>query len=566
MKLKDPPLGPYDLILKGFFHDRIIPPLATVGLKDAVGDLVGLARKIMTLATARKYRPAHNIRSRCVQHSVPKRKHLRRMLAIPNPLHQAVLSCEIADCWPLLLERCQESEISLSKPKLSSKRGIEPEFDRRAVTIKRAQRSVGMRYVLKTDLSRFYPSIYTHSIPWAIHGKDVARADRENKLPGNRIDLWTRETQDKQTGGIPIGPDTSYLLAEVIASRLDVELQRRLPCIRGTRHIDDFNLYFVNLSDAEKALAVLHGAARQFELEINDIKTEILPVPEALEPFWKTQLRSLDIRDGDRGSSLKSLFDRAVELSEQFKHDSVHTYAVRKVLGRDVGRSDWEMCEPLLLRSALGEPSLLPWLLQIYEKSRHGYSEGLVNLIDSLCRYHSPLQQGNEVAWSLWIARTLKLELSKEAAEAVVLVDDDIVALVALDLMDVGLMPTVETPLWESHINADSLYSDHWLLAYEAYEQEWLQPSSAGDYIAEDAHGCFPLLREYGVKFYDPERRWEGSYSTYSDDDDNAQEDETTSNEHESEHQALLAIPELAVPTPTASKHVVSHEDDDFQI
>src|SRR6266850_3747487 len=51
--LKVPRLGPDDLILKGFFHDRIIPPLATTGLKDAVGDLVGLARKIVTLAAAR---------------------------------------------------------------------------------------------------------------------------------------------------------------------------------------------------------------------------------------------------------------------------------------------------------------------------------------------------------------------------------------------------------------------------------------------------------------------------------------------------------------------------------
>jgi len=38
----------------------------------------------------------------------------------------------------------------------------------------------------------------------------------------------------------------------------------------------------------------------------------------------------------------------------------------------------------------------------------------------------------------------------------------------------------------------------------------------------------FAASAEVGVKFYDPERRWEGSYSAYSDDDDDVDEDEAT--------------------------------------
>ncbi len=308
-----------DLLLRGFFHDRMIPPLSTLGLENALPELVSRARSLMASAAVARYRPALPVRSRCVQHSIPKRKHLRRMLGVPNPLHQSILCCEVADSWSQLSALCQQSQISLSSPQLSTKRALEPEYDRRRVAIERARRSVGTRYVLKADLARFYPSIYTHSIPWAIHGKNAARADRSNQLSGNRLDLWLRETQDKQTGGLPIGPDTSYLLAEVVASRLDMALQNALPFVRGTRHIDDYNLYFSNLSEAEKALAILHSAARQFELEINDLKTEIVQVPEALEPYWKTQLRSMDLRDDDHGTSLKSLFDRAAELGEQFK-------------------------------------------------------------------------------------------------------------------------------------------------------------------------------------------------------------------------------------------------------
>ena len=326
-----------------------------------------------------------------------------------------------------------------------------------------------------------------------------------------------RETQDKQTGGIPIGPDTSYLLAEVVASRFDVALQTQLPSVRGTRYIDDYSLYFPNLSGAEQCLAVLHRATREFELEINDLKTEIVQVPEALEPYWKTQLRGMGLRGDDRGTSLKALFDRAAELAEQFKQDSVHTYAVKKLLNHTISSADWEICEMLVLRSALGEPSLLPSLLRVYEQYSAPKSAALAETIENLCCYHSPLQQGSEVAWALWIARSLDLKLSKEAANKVAAVDDDIVALVALDMMHEGLLPFVDTSLWEKHMNADALHSDHWLLAYEAYEQDWLRPAASGDYIAADTAGCFPVLRKYGVKFYDPERIWKSEYDLYSD-------------------------------------------------
>jgi hypothetical protein len=111
---------------------------------------------------------------------------------------------------------------------LGKGRAIAPKEDLNRQPFHRARRSIGSRYLLKTDIARFYPSIYTHSIPWALHGKDAARKDKEYKLLGNRLDLWMRETQDKQTGGIPIGPDTSFVVGEVIASAIDLRLKERI--------------------------------------------------------------------------------------------------------------------------------------------------------------------------------------------------------------------------------------------------------------------------------------------------------------------------------------------------
>jgi hypothetical protein len=100
---------------------------------------------------------------------------------------------------------------------------------------------LGRRYILQTDINQFYRSIYTHTIPWALHSKPTAKVNRTLALLGNKIDYWVRMGQDQQTVGIPISPDTSLVLAELIMHRCDEELESKLPrVVRGHRFIDDY--------------------------------------------------------------------------------------------------------------------------------------------------------------------------------------------------------------------------------------------------------------------------------------------------------------------------------------
>jgi hypothetical protein len=273
---------------KGYFPDRVIPPVNSLGLSIALPDMLAY---VSPIAVGMIKKPS-KARSRCVAHSVPKRKHLRRSLSIPNPLHQSMAAAEMAAQWPALHQFCSQSPFALSVPVIGAGRAVVAKDDLGRQPLFRSQRSIGARYLLKTDIARFYPSVYTHSIPWALHGKATARADKKYALYGNRIDLWTRESQDKQTGGIPIGPDTSFIIGEIIGTALDLELKKKLPSARGTRSIDDYYLYFDTISEAESGLAALHGIAKQYELEINDPKTEIIALPDTFEPAWKTDLRA----------------------------------------------------------------------------------------------------------------------------------------------------------------------------------------------------------------------------------------------------------------------------------
>jgi len=72
-----------------------------------------------------------------------------------------------------------------------------------------------------------------------------------------------------------------------------------------------------------------------------------------------------------------------------------------------------------------------------------------------------------------------------------------------LNLHDVGLLPEPEQyfALWRKHMTSNALYSEHWLLAYEASVRGWLTPVSGVDYIARDSY--FSILANHEVRFFD---------------------------------------------------------------
>jgi len=532
------PVSTADLMSRGLFHDRIIPALSSHSLALVMQQIIDFSTTDRSFANG-FWRTVAT--TRCVKHSYPKRKLSRRILSIPHPRNQIFVAQEVSLHWWELLTICNQSTISLTTPKLSGKRALQGAHERNAEGVERALRSVGTRYVLHADLSRFYPSIYTHSVPWAIHGKN-RRHERGPNLFGNLLDLWIRETQAKQTGGIPVGPDTSYLVAEVIASRIDSELSAALGGLRGTRYIDDYHLYFENRADADKALSELHRISGTFELDINDLKTSIEDVPEPIEPDWKTHLRAVFIAKKDHATSFKAIFDLAASLAAQNPQDGIFAYLTKKieavVAKRNLSDADWSVLNALLLRAAVGEPSCLPVVLRIFEHHAQVPSN-VASALNSICIHHAQLQQASEVAWALWGAKKLGAHLSQATANAIELVPDDVVALAALDLYTSGLLPTpsLNFSLWRSLMNAENLYTEHWLLAYEAFVQQWLPSTSGLDYVAADPY--FRILAHGNVRFYDTSEDVEVPEDDgYDEMDEEEEEDEEDDEDEDDDEEA----------------------------
>ncbi len=157
-------------------------------------------------------------------------------------------------------------------------------------------------YCANTDISNFYPSIYTHSIAWATEGKVEARKDRAaNLLLGSHLDKLFQNSKDGQTNGILIGSILSDIVAELILAKVDIDLiasvEKSKLDLTIVRYRDDYKFLSKTRSDAELALKIFSKVIQtEFDLSINEKKTRIDNdvVLGALRP-WDLELKSSHI-------------------------------------------------------------------------------------------------------------------------------------------------------------------------------------------------------------------------------------------------------------------------------
>jgi hypothetical protein len=175
----------------------------------------------------------HKFRSRPEQFTIPRYGAARRRMTIPNPINFFRLAKTVSDGWIEIRDYISKSKITEFRPILDSQGpSVIFKLDFGIVHKRTAEILYDYDYAFKTDITRFYNSIYTHSIAWALYGKDWVRNhlhDASFKASlGNKLDLELRKGQDDQSVGIPIGPDTSRVLSEVVAVGLEHILQRLL--------------------------------------------------------------------------------------------------------------------------------------------------------------------------------------------------------------------------------------------------------------------------------------------------------------------------------------------------
>jgi len=133
-------------------------------------------------------------------------------------------------------------------------------------------------YMLTADIANFYDSIYTHTIPWALHGREQAKKNRSDEhLIGNVIDQFLQAMNYGQTNGIPTGSILMDFIAEILLCCVDVTVGRKLR-IKGQykilRYRDDYRIFVNDPSIGDKIVQALSAALREVGLRLNSEKTK----------------------------------------------------------------------------------------------------------------------------------------------------------------------------------------------------------------------------------------------------------------------------------------------------
>lgn len=487
-----------DLMGKGYFPKELPPPFTTMDFATKYPSMKGSLQGAFDRKNS----------SRCINYSIAKVGMVRKLIKIPNPMHQAELCEVICDNWNDIKLEFDKSSLSCSTPKLVGERAANTlkfkEFRRKAFLA-----SYPYKYELKTDISKYYPSIYTHSIPWVIHGKAFAKKKQnrnDKSLLGNQLDSSVQRTMYGQTNGIPIGPDTSLIISELVGSKIDHLLLQDFPDLKGYRYVDDMYLFFKNLGEAEKCLLKLQEHLKEFELRINAEKTEIRKLPNGIEPDWIIQLRSFQIRETPitQYNDIISYFSLAFDLVEKNPKEYVLSYVVERVKYLKLLRDEnYSLLETMLLKTIQAEPSTIKEVFRIlltYKDKVNKYR--LSKVIIDLIKYSCPRGYDYELSWALWTAKTFSISIPKEVTELLSQSKDVISTMIVLDLIQNNLInkSDYDDSIWLSELSETSLMTENWLISYEMSVKKWIGTNH--NYTTQAPY--FNILKKKKVEFYDP--------------------------------------------------------------
>lgn len=268
-----------------------------------------------------------------------------RPFGLPTPMAYQRLCKGLTEYWPNLQEyfysKTCKQKYKVSRIHLRKIKGSEKVFE---MNYKKwwidpepqLDLMVGAKYVVRSDISTCFPSIYTHSIPWALIGKEQAKANKKNNEWYNKIDALCRATKSGETHGVLIGPHASNLISEIILCSVDESLSK----YKYVRNIDDFECYVSSYEEGERFISDLNNALRLFDLPLNRKKTKIEKLPLSSAEHWVHQIKNALLLQIDghvvERKHIQSFLDTVVQLADTSEDAAAIKYAMSVIKGKQL--------------------------------------------------------------------------------------------------------------------------------------------------------------------------------------------------------------------------------------
>jgi hypothetical protein len=367
-------------------------------------------------------------------------------------------------------------------------------------------------FLLHSDVSRYYHSIYTHSIPWALHTKQFAKANRHLNHFGNRLDRFVRNGQDGQTIGLPVGPESSRVLAEIIGVALDEAICHADGKLKRSmvRFVDDITAGAQSGEDAERARNVIRKTLHSFQLEINEDKTETVKIVSHEYGSWRHELHARMPRASGAIAKYEMFFDLVLRLSELWPRANVPVYALKQAREGFIKSNQWLAIEDFILMIYRSYPATLATIVELLVNRNYSQADVSLAKVGTFIRSNLKvlLDTGRlgELAWMLFLAKALRISIKTSEVRALSEAPSSVCALLLCDLEVKGYLEgKLDKTAWNKWLNPAGLVSEMWLYVYEATLKSWTGTSSS----FLNSHPQFSELFKRQVSFYDDKKNFQ---------------------------------------------------------
>jgi|GEM_PF-695384 len=429
---------------------------------------------------------------------------------VPNPIAYMAIAKVLADQFVKLRSRTRMLSRLSTSPLVFDWTGtraiLRPTVD--LLEDFRLDLSARREEYVSADLRAFYHSVYTHSIPWAIQGKAEAKANRHGEHYSNLLDLLSRNAQDGQTIGLPVGPDTSRILAEVVASGVDAELVANvaLSSNDASRYVDDYTVSSADSRSAASLVAALRRAAAVYELELNQDKTAVVPTATAPASGWKQVVLAHRPQQSHYDlDSFKRFFYELGRVRDERPYINVERWALmnaRSAFLRCDGNT-WKVLTRHLINAYRRNSTLVSLFVELlvarYKSNPNDVDCGAI--ADFLCHRIPVLaleDRTGELIWLLFLMIVLRIKLDAQYFDRLVSLEEPMCALLIRQAYREGLiLGKLDTSTWDARVNTIGLDSPMWLYAYEAAR---LGFTSGKNKHIED-HPFFSIFLKHNVSF-----------------------------------------------------------------
>ncbi len=437
-----------------------------------------------------------------------------RTFGVINPINYALLSQFLADNWPQIENIMDLSNFSAFKIVFPNSVAVGGRaFQRSSFSGKlRKQAYLSSAYpsVVHLDINRFYGSIYSHSIPWAVLGKPEAlKQHKAKKLDAHwsaELDRLVRACNRNQTIGIPIGPDTSRVVSELVLSRIDHELKKNGPGLRKRQvfhNIDDYEIGVENATDADRVIARFEKEIRQFELRSHEGKTAVFSGELPVNLHWEPKFNLLN--GLEETEFLDGLF--ALLASERQAHpgSNVVGYALSRFAKKIASCSDKDLSLRHLQTLLYSSPRYVSWVAPLLVGLKGGDDLDRAQKrmlrwgLEECSRRHDVVS----LLWFLYLHIQFDLKVSKAHKKLCFEVESVLVDLVLAHADHNALLKGGFGEASGRYANVD-LGTSSWLFLYETEVRGWKAATGAIKIGSpDDPNKFFKLMKDNEVHFYD---------------------------------------------------------------